>query len=65
MYGQDAQINRILQQAYEIGLKKGPDAMNAFLESTKASTPTIMDMLQQAKGRVAGPTRKLVHMADD
>ena len=65
MYGQEALANRILQEAYEIGLKKGPEAMNAFLDKTTATNPTVMDMLKQTKSKLAKPAKKLVNMADD
>ena len=65
MYGQEALANRILQEAYEKGLKNGPEAMYAFLDKQKAVNPTIMDMLKQTTDKAAKPAKKLMNMADD
>jgi hypothetical protein len=65
MYGQEALANRILQEAYEKGLKNGPEAMYAFLDKQKQLNPSVMDMLEQARSKAAKPAKKLMDMADD
>ena len=65
MYGQEALANRILKEAYEKGLKNGPEAMYAFLDKQKQLNPSIMDMLEQARSKAAKPAKKLMDMADD